>query len=187
MLTTAGCGVVCAHAVLQCAGGSFAFADWPTYAPLGQNVYVNGTCQPGFQPTDPSQPPRRLCPSAGTYTATLINPCIRKSLAALARPSPRAVLTPPIRTGNFANAIRDQLLGRRQLWQRQLAADAVWQHRGRHLPHGLRARCAAPRLPAGRHLVGDHRQPLPAYAKSRNTCGRVPMPASRNAEPWPPF
>ena len=44
---------------------------------MGANVYVNGSCVAGFEPTNPSLPPQRLCPSTGTYTSTLRNPCIR--------------------------------------------------------------------------------------------------------------
>ena len=64
-------------AVLTCSSGAFAFGNWPEYAPFGQDVYVNGTCQPGFQTTDPSAPTQRLCTAAGTYTSTIRNPCIR--------------------------------------------------------------------------------------------------------------
>jgi len=44
---------------------------------MGQNVYVNGSCSAGFEPTNANLPPQRLCPASGTYTATLLNPCIR--------------------------------------------------------------------------------------------------------------
>jgi len=63
--------------VLACLPGTFAFADWPTYAPFNQNTYVNGTCQAGYAPANPSLPTQRLCPAAGTYTSTIVNPCIR--------------------------------------------------------------------------------------------------------------
>ena len=63
--------------MISCAVSSFGFAAWPAFAPLGVDTYVNGTCDPGFQAANPAQPPQRLCPSAGTYTSVLNNPCIR--------------------------------------------------------------------------------------------------------------
>ena len=65
--------------MITCAESSYGFADWPTYAPMGSNVYVNGSCQAGYQATDTTKPAQRLCLSTGAYQATLSNPCIRTS------------------------------------------------------------------------------------------------------------
>jgi len=59
---------------------SFAYTDWPPYAPYSQDTYVNGTCQAGFQATNKTNPPQRLCLASGSYQATLLNPCIRTAL-----------------------------------------------------------------------------------------------------------
>jgi hypothetical protein len=69
--------VYVSDAVITCEAGAYGFATWPTVAPMGVPVLANGTCAPGYTPTDPGRPPQRLCPAAGTYGTTLVNPCIR--------------------------------------------------------------------------------------------------------------
>jgi hypothetical protein len=64
-------------AVITCEAGTYDYATWPTFAPFAVDTMVNGTCVPGFRPTDPSRPPQRLCPGAGTYSATVDNACQR--------------------------------------------------------------------------------------------------------------
>jgi hypothetical protein len=61
--------------LITCTASTYAFANWPLYAPMGAATLVNGTCVPGFRPTNPALPPRRLCSAAGTYLTTLDNPC----------------------------------------------------------------------------------------------------------------
>ena len=63
--------------MITCAASSFDRASWPTYAPYGVSTYVNGTCDAGYQPTDPSRPPQRNCLATGTYTTDERNPCTR--------------------------------------------------------------------------------------------------------------
>jgi hypothetical protein len=63
--------------LITCDASTFAFASWPTFAPFGVTTFVNGTCNPGYEPTNPTQPTQRQCPSTGTYLTTLLNPCIR--------------------------------------------------------------------------------------------------------------
>jgi hypothetical protein len=71
------CAFGCGRAVITCTASTYAFANWPLYAPMGAATLVNGTCVPGFRPTNPALPPRRLCSAAGTYLTTLDNPCTR--------------------------------------------------------------------------------------------------------------
>jgi hypothetical protein len=61
--------------LITCEAGTYDYATWPTFAPFAVDTMVNGTCVPGFRPTDPSRPPQRLCPGAGTYSATVDNAC----------------------------------------------------------------------------------------------------------------
>jgi hypothetical protein len=70
--------------LITCEAGAYGFATWPTVAPMGVPVLANGTCAPGYTPTDPGRPPQRLCPAAGTYGTTLVNPCIRLNCSAQA-------------------------------------------------------------------------------------------------------
>ena len=63
--------------MITCAASTFAYTNWPTFAPYGNNTYVSGTCEPGFQSTDNVNPPKRLCLASGSYQTTLLNPCIR--------------------------------------------------------------------------------------------------------------
>ena len=63
--------------MITCASSSFAFTDWPEFAPLGSDAYASGTCQAGFVATNSALPPQRLCYASGAYGSTLVNPCIR--------------------------------------------------------------------------------------------------------------
>jgi len=66
-------------AVITCSASSYDRAEWPTFAPYGVSQYVNGTCDAGYQATDPARPPQRYCLAIGTYTTDELNACIRAS------------------------------------------------------------------------------------------------------------
>ena len=63
--------------MITCSAADYDHATWPSFAPYGVSQYVNGVCDPGYQPTNPALPPQRYCAATGTYTVSELNPCIR--------------------------------------------------------------------------------------------------------------
>jgi len=65
-------------AALACPAGEYDNANWPAFEPMGQDQLVSATsCKAGYRPTNPDEPTQRMCSASGTYSATIINPCIR--------------------------------------------------------------------------------------------------------------
>jgi len=65
---------------VTCSGGEYDNAEWPAFETMGQDTYVSATaCKAGYRATDPDQPTQRLCSASGTYSATIVNPCVRMS------------------------------------------------------------------------------------------------------------
>jgi len=63
---------------ISCGGGEYDNAEWPSWEPKGQDVYVNATtCKPGYQPDDLLASTQRLCTASGVFNTTIINPCKR--------------------------------------------------------------------------------------------------------------
>ena len=81
----------CRCAAVTCSGGEYDNAEWPPFAPMGEDTYVTATaCKAGYRATDPDQPTQRLCSASGTYSATIVNPCIRTSRGVPSRTPPAA-------------------------------------------------------------------------------------------------
>ena len=66
-----------AETVITCPAGSYDYASWPAFSPLGVNQYVNGTCDSGYTAANGAASPQRLCLATGAYTSTERNACIR--------------------------------------------------------------------------------------------------------------
>lgn len=68
--------------MISCAATAYDNAEWPVFAPLGEDTYVNSTaCKNGYRAINPDQPTQRICKASGVWDLAVVNPCVRTCCA----------------------------------------------------------------------------------------------------------
>ena len=87
-------------ALLTCPASTFQNVIWPAYSPYGVAAPISGTCVAGYVPTDNTTATQRQCNVDGTWSNTIVNPCIQNNCTAATFSNANWALTP---TGNQAS------------------------------------------------------------------------------------